>query len=597
MGKPLIEVKNLSKSYGLQKVLHNLSFQITEGDKIALIGRNGAGKSTLLKILLNEESADEGNFKIFPQTRIGLIKQHEILPKNISTLNFLCQEMQKEEWEVRKMASKFSINEEYLNLAPTELSGGYQMRIKVIKMLLADPNLLLLDEPVNYLDLQTLLMLQDFLKNYRGSMLIIAHDRDFLEETCEQTYEIERGELTMYKGKVSNYLIWKEEQKEFKLKTNKKLAREISHTQKFVDRFRYKASLASQAQSKIKYINKLKSQLSEIKTDLAKTKITIPSPKLSKGVHLRINDLSIGYDEALVENINFDIMRGEKILIAGENGQGKSTLLKTILNKQGKLTGEFKWWHKSNIGYYDQKTDASLNENDTVMDHLMNSAPRTTSAERILMMAGNFLFTGHDLDKKINMLSGGERARLCLAGILLKEFNTLILDEPTNHLDVETADSLAEALKKYDGTVIFVSHVQSFVKKLADKIYEIRDKKLRLFLGNYEDYIQELKEIAQLDLEIEENTKLDKKDNNFINRKEIHLKVRTEQRMQEKLTNQISNLEKEKSDILKFFFENPTEYNPQKRIKLDEIENELLQLEEKWLQTENKIEKLRDELK
>lgn len=597
MPKPLIEIKSIVKSYGLQNVLDDISFQIGEGEKIALIGRNGSGKSTLFRIITGEEKADLGEIRIFDTAEVGLIKQHEVLPDDISCIEYLQKKTEKEDWKIRKIASQFGLNEAILNQTPMDLSGGYQMRIKIVDMLANEPNILLLDEPVNYLDLQTLLMLQDFLKSYRGAMLIIAHDREFLEFTCDMTYELERGLLTTYKGKVSDYFKWKEEQLEFKKKTNKKLAKEIAHTQVFVDRFRYKASLASQAQSKIKYINKLKEQISEIKLDLAKTKITIPSPQLSNGPALRVKTMTIGYDKSsVVESINLDILRGEKILIAGENGQGKSTFLKTIIGKIEPVEGEYKWWHRSKIGYYDQKTDQALRMNDTVMDHLLRSATKDTSSESILMMAGNFLFKGHDLDKKVSVLSGGERARLCLAGILLQEFNTLILDEPTNHLDVETSEALSLALKEYKGTVIFVSHAQSFVKILADKIYEIKDGRMRLFIGNYKDYVDELRDLARLNIQTDDPVTEKGDSSDFHDRKEIHLQVRAIQREQKKIMENVNKMEKEKSTILKYFFDNPLEYNAEMRIKLDALENELPILEEKWMTLENEIEDLRKNL-
>ena len=246
------------------------------------------------------------------------------------------------------------------------------MRIKLVAMLLTDPNFLILDEPVNYLDLQTLILLERFLQNYRGAFLLAAHDRTFLQNTCTHTFEIERGKLTSYKGSVQEYLEFKQEQLDFEIRHNKKLSKQIAHQQKFVDRFRFKASLASRAQSKVKHIAKLRTKVAAINTALATTKITIPSPHFVAGTALHTDDLKIGYgDFEVASKIDFEIVRGEKVVIAGENGRGKSTLLKTIAGRIPSLGGTFKWWHRANIGYYDQKTEATLKSTDTVLKYLL----------------------------------------------------------------------------------------------------------------------------------------------------------------------------------------------------------------------------------
>ncbi len=277
MPHPLLEGRNLKKKYGLQSVLEDLSFLISEKQKIALIGRNGAGKSTLLKLITGAEQTDRGEVFFYPNTRLGVVKQHEILPSDMSGLAYLESESNKPEWEIKKQASAFGLTQEHLSVPPNQLSGGYQMRVKLVAMLLRDPNLLLLDEPVNYLDLQTLLLLEEFLRSYRGSFIIAAHDRTFLQNTCDHTFEIEHGKLTTYKGSVHEYLVFKQEQIEFEMRTNKKLAREIAHQQTFVDRFRYKASLATRAQSKIKHIAKLRRKITKINEKLTTATIIIPS--------------------------------------------------------------------------------------------------------------------------------------------------------------------------------------------------------------------------------------------------------------------------------------------------------------------------------
>lgn len=439
MPHALVEGYSIKKSYGLQVVLEDVSFLISEKQKIALIGRNGAGKSTLLKMLMGVEQADGGSVQFSQDTRLGVVEQNEILPSDKTTLKHLEEKSGKPEWEARKLASQFGLHGEHLAKSPAHLSGGYQMRVKLVAMFLRDPNLLLLDEPVNYLDLQTLLFLERFLQRYRGSFILAAHDRTFLQNTCTHTFEIERGHLTSYRGSVNEYLQYKQEQLELTLRNNKRLSREMAHHQTFVDRFRYKASLASRAQSKLKHIEKLRDKISHIDSKLATTHIIIPSPPLTPGPMIRTKNLRIGYGETtVVQDINLEIGRGEKVVIAGENGRGKSTLLKTLAGRIPPLAGSIQWWHRANVGYYDQKTETTLIQSETVLQYLTRMAPHAASGERILMMAGSFLFRGNDLDKPSAVLSGGERARLCLASVLLHEHNVLLLDEPTNHLDVET---------------------------------------------------------------------------------------------------------------------------------------------------------------
>ena len=594
VSRPLLEVKKLGKSYGRQVVISDLSFLVSEGEKIALIGRNGAGKSTLLNILVGSEEADAGEVTFLPWTRIGLVKQHEVLPNDVTTEVYLESLSGEPLWEVRKLAARFGLKTAELALPPSQLSGGYQMRVKIVDMLLPKPNFLMLDEPVNYLELNTLMLLERFLAEYDGSFILTAHDREFLQNTCTSTYEIERGELVEYNGPIDDYLVWKEDQKNYRLRSNKKLAREISHHQEFVNRFQFKASQASRAQSKIKHIAKLRHQIKNLAADLATTKIVIPTPHFVGGVAVRADKLSVGYGEKVIaSDITFAFQRGEKIVIVGENGRGKSTLLKTLAGILTPVAGDYKWWHRADIGYYDQKTDTTLMPGETVIEYLTRLAPESAPAERILMMAGNFLFRQDDLEKKTNVLSGGERARLCLAGILLHEHNVLLLDEPTNHLDVETAEALAIALKNYGGTVIFVSHARTFVNTLADQIYEIRNGKVRHYAGTYEEYVNDLAEILEnesvssSDPSISEGASADR-----IERAERRLKIKETQRKQEKLTKEITKLDAEKSLILAYFFENPTDYAPAKATRLKEIDEELMKLENHWLKAQESLDLL-----
>ncbi len=598
MSKPLLDVKGLKKSYGKQIVCDDIGFVVGEGEHIALIGRNGAGKTTLLHMLMGIEESDAGVVQLMPWTKLGMIAQHDILPSDVSTEEYCSSISGKPSWEVRKLAAKFGLHVSDLEKPPTALSGGYQMRVKIVAMLLCDPNLLLLDEPVNYLDLPTLLLLERFLANYEGSFIMTAHDREFLQNTCTSTFEIERAALTEYPGTVEDYFVWKEEQLEFLRRNNKRVSREMAHHQEFVNRFQFKASQASRAQSKIKHIEKLRKSIVAIKKDLSTTRIVIPTPVIVPGIAVRVEKLTIGYGEKVIgSNISLTFNRGEKVVIAGENGKGKSTLLKTLAGILPPLEGSVKWWHRADIGYYDQKTDATLVPSETILAYLSRMAPPMASGERILMMAGNFLFRGDDLEKTTSVLSGGERARLCLAGMLLHEHSVLILDEPTNHLDVETAESLASALKEYGGTVLFVSHARTFVNALADRIYEIRGGTLRHYIGTYEEYVRDLGAIMESELSADNSPSAkgeqgggDDRETKSLRRAELKEK----QRLAERIAVQMEKLDKEKSGILAYFFENPTDYSPEKNRRLSELDEELGRIEHQWLVLGEEIERLRN---
>ena len=595
MSRPLLQANHLSKTFGKQVVLKDVSFVVSEGEKIALIGRNGSGKTTLMNILIGKEKADEGTIQGFDRTNVGVIRQHEVLPSDVSIAAFLEAQSGKPTWTIAKLASEFGLHKEHLDKTADQLSGGYQMRVKIVAMLLQEPNLLLLDEPVNYLDLNTLLLLEHFLGTYKGAFVLVAHDREFLQNTCTQTFEIERGELTDYSGTVEDYLVWKEEQKEYLKRTNKKLAREMEHHQEFVTRFGAKATMASRAKSKSKHIEKLRHKIVSIHADLATSKISIPSPLVPPGQAVYAVDMTIGYgDKVIVNHVNFEIQRGEKVVIAGENGQGKTTLLKTLAGMLEPIDGKLKWWHNADIGYYDQKVDATLMPNEIVLNYLIRMAPSATSGERILMMASNFLFRDDDLEKPTRVLSGGERARLCLAGILLHEHSVLLLDEPTNHLDVETAEALAVALKKYAGTVIFVSHARTFVNALCERVLEIRRGALRQYPGTYEEYVDDLAAIM-----VEEAAGDQRKTSPGPSlagvgnaRAEVRVKTRELQRAIERLEKFMKVLDKERSEILQFYFDNPTDYAPEKATRLGELDEEYKRKEDEWLKLSEELEGL-----
>ncbi len=585
--KPLLEATGLSKTYGRQKVLGNLSFVVSEGTHIGLIGRNGAGKTTLMRIIAGDEERDAGETKLMPWTRLGVLRQHEVLPDDGPTSDYLSRESGKAPWECAKMASRFGLKPAELAKPPGALSGGYQMRVKIVRMLLEQPNLLLLDEPMNYLDLPTLLLLEAFLKDYPGAFLMTSHDREAMQNICTQTWEIAEGELAEFPGDLETYLDWKDEQAEFARRTNKRLRREMADAQAFVDRFRAKASLATRAQSKLRHITRLRNQLKELRSGLPTAAFKIPCPQVADGPAVICDGLSIGYGSTVIaHDISLDIPRGAKVAIVGENGRGKSTLLKTLAGQLPVIDGKMKWWHRADIGYFSQMSEDTLHPDLTVLQALTRAAPPDAPGERVLAAAGAFLFREDDLEKTCGVLSGGERARVRLARLVLNEHSVLILDEPTNHLDAETVDVLARALKAYAGTVIAVSHARTFMNALCDRIYEVRDGSVRHYTGTYEEYVADLTEIADETAHTPAEAEAKEASNE---RKARTLETRALRRSQERLESRIKTFDKEKSEILAFFFENPTDYAPDKATRLSEINDEIAAIEKEWLEIETKL--------
>lgn len=581
--KPLIEAVSIQKTYGRQQVLNSVGFVISEGQHIGLVGRNGAGKTTLLKILAGDEEADSGTIQHMPWTKLGVLRQHEQLPEAGTTLEHL-ETSGKPSWTCAKLAARFGLQTKELAQPPRALSGGYQMRVKLVRMLLDDPNILLLDEPMNYLDLPTLLLLEAFLQTYTGTFVMTSHDREAMQNVCTSTWEIAEGDLTQFPGDLETYLAWKEEQREYALRTNKRLRRDMNEAQAWADRFRAKASLASRAQNKLKHIARLRTQLKDIKTGLPVASFHIRCPHVIPGYAVRAKDLSIGYDNrAIGEHIEFEFQRGTKIAIVGENGHGKTTLLKTLASKLPVVSGTIAWWHNANIGYFSQQAEDTLVPTDTVLDALTRAAPPNAPAERILAAAGAFLFKEDDLEKPCSVLSGGERARVRLAALVLHEHNVLILDEPTNHLDTETVEVLALALKEYTGTVLIVSHARSFMNTIIDTIYEVHHGQVRHYTGTYEEYVLDLAEQAHTSSQassspVEQQQAEEKKERAW--------KQRTKQRAQQKLEARMKTLDKEKSEIHAYYFENPLDYAPEKATRLSEIDEEIAQIEAEWLKIE-----------
>ena len=463
-------------------------------------------------------------------------------------------------------------------------------------MLLREPNFLILDEPSNFLDLKTLLILEHFLRSFSGGYLIVSHDREFLKKTCKSTLEVERGRLTLFPGDVEAYLEFKEEQQERELRQNKNIKAKRKHLQEFVDRYRVRAATASRAQSKLKQMNRL--ETIEIDHPIKSVRIRLPRVEPKKGVALRCEDLSLGYpDRDVARDVRFEIERGEHVAVLGDNGQGKTTFLRTIAGALAAKEGDFQWGHKLEPAYYAQHVYTALDPEQDVQTYLEQKASRDVVRQDILDLAGSFLFHGDDVKKPISVLSGGERARVCLAGILLSKRPVLLLDEPTNHLDFESVEALARALRDYAGTIFFVSHDRTFVNLVATSIVEVKDGSVTLYPASYESYVhraeREVEEASGLGPAATEKTverltdhELRKQRRSRINRLRKGISV-AEKKMH--------GYAEERDAINRHYLENPLDYSKEKRLRLEELSRLVEETENRWLSQQEELEGLEAE--
>ncbi|MBI4387844.1 MAG: ABC-F family ATP-binding cassette domain-containing protein [Candidatus Omnitrophica bacterium] len=496
----LLQINQIYKAYGANTILDDATASFETGQKIGVIGRNGAGKSTLCRIITGHEKADDGSITPNSELRLSYLEQHDTFGSNESVVDFLMRKTKREHWECGEMAAHFQIQNELLDIPVQKLPGGYQTRVKLTAMLLEDPNFLVLDEPSNYLDLSTLILLENFLLDFKGGYLVVSHDREFLKRTCDHTLELENGELTLYPGDIEEYFEFKEGLLVQKQAYNRGVEKKREQLQAFVDRFRAKASTASRAQSKLKQIQKLKTI--EITHQAGSIRIYIPKIEPKTGIAFASKDLTIGYPEKdVASGISFEVERGERVAVLGNNGEGKTTFLRTIAGQLAPKAGSFRWGTGLKTAYYAQHVFSVLDPEDNIYSHLVRESASDVTSQDVLTMAGCFLFRGDDVKKKIKVLSGGERARLILAGLLLSKSHVLLLDEPTNHLDFETVEALAQALKKFAGTVFFISHDRTFVNLIATSIVEVKQGRIQRYPGTYEDYVYHLEVIARGEME------------------------------------------------------------------------------------------------
>lgn len=579
-------------AYGTQNILDGASLTISDRQKVAVVGRNGAGKSTLFRLIVGEEEPTGGEIQIPGYTQIGYLTQHSPFEPGEKVLDFLMRSSGKESWECAKIAAQFQIKTDLFDTEVTSLAGGYQMRVKLSAILAEEPNLLLLDEPTNYLDLSTLLLLEHFLKKYKGAFMLISHDREFIRKTCNQTLEIDQGKTILFPQPLEQYLAYKQERITTMEKFNQKILQEKARLQTFVDRFGAKASKATQAKSKMKQIEKL--QTIEITQAISTSKIRIPKVEEKKGIALTVEDLSIGYpDKTVARKINFNIDRGERIAVVGDNGQGKTTFLKTIAGELAALQGKYKWGSNIRVSYYAQHTPSNLRSTATVKEFLLGSAAEGLTTQEIYEMAGNFLFHEDALKKEISVLSGGEKARLCLASILLQKNHVLLLDEPTNHLDFETVEALAMALQRSNTTVIFVSHNRAFVETLANGIIEVKNGQASRYHHDYENYVYHMRRAIEQDLGEQTSSKIPigaLSDPAGTDQQDLRLKLKKLKNKIHKVESTIQQLEAEKKQLLAWFDSHPTEYSEEKSLRMGDLIKQIAVSENEWLQIQLQIE-------
>ena len=606
-------IVNGAVEFGAETILEEINFEIKGKDKIAVIGRNGAGKSTLLKALIDNSMLTEGigeeKFNIYKESsiNIGYLKQVDFEDENITMLDEilkvykpvldlekkmekLLEKMQndkseelateysktmdryeflegytyKKEYET--VINKFGFSVEDKSKKISEFSGGQRTKIAFIKLLLSKPDILLLDEPTNHLDVTTIEWLEGYLKNYPRAVVIVSHDRMFLDKIVNKVYEIEYGAITKYTGNYTEFEKQKKVNYEKQLKDYEYQQAEIKRLMRVVDRFRYKATKAKMAQSKLKQIEHMVKVKEPSKYDLTSFKTNFKLEKESGRDVLHVRDLQIGYTNT-IQTVSFDLYRGQKLAVIGENGIGKSTLLKTLVNKLEKLGGKFEFGHNVEIGYFDQQM-ALLDSEKTVFDDFASEFPLLTTTEIRNSLAA-FMFCGEDVFKTINMLSGGEKVRLQLAKILKKGPNFLVLDEPTNHMDIVGKESLELLLKEYTGTILFVSHDRFFVNKIADSLLVFTKSGVKYYDKTYSEY--ELEKQEEVEEKVVEQKKEKNTNNLYLQQKE---QARKDARIK-KIEREIDELEKQvaqlKEELQKE--ENYTDYE-----KLSEIQNKIDEL-------------------
>ena len=595
----MISINNLTVAYGGFTLLNEVNFHISENDKIGLVGKNGAGKSTILKLICGLQSPTSGKVAVPGGVKIGYLPQimeHHRGRSVIDEAMTAFADMFAEEAELERITLELVEREDYESQAyqdliirmneindrlsysrsdnpqvqaektlvglgfkyeelsrPTEtFSQGWNMRIELAKILLSKPDVLLLDEPTNHLDIESIEWLEGYLKEYRGSLVLISHDRKFLDNVTNRTVEIMVGRIHDYKVPYSKYLELRKERLAQQQAAYENQQRMIEKTEEFIEKFRYKPTKSNQVQSRVKQLEKLERIEVDIE-DRSALSVKFPPAPRSGDIVYKAVDMKVGYGEKVVfSDAQIEVRRGEKVALVGRNGEGKTTLMRVIMRELDPMSGESKVGYNVNIGYYAQNQEDILDKEDTVfgtLDRIAVGDIRT----KLRDILGAFLFKGEDIDKKVAVLSGGERARLAMAKLILKPYNLLALDEPTNHMDIRSKDILKQALKSYDGTLIIVSHDRDFLDGLVDKLYEFRDGRVKEHLGGVQDFLERRKLESLSELERHYKPVAEEKSVEVVQRKEeAKQEYQTKKyvsKEEKKIRNRISFVEKKIEEL------------------------------------------------
>ncbi len=487
----LLQISNGSKSFGIQNLFQDASFSINFGEHVGVIGPNGAGKTTLFKILNNEAEFDTGQIVKSSSLRIGYLSQHDHWEKEETGDDYLEKVCTLPVWQAKLLGKDLHVSDEIFSRPILSLSGGYRMRIKLIGLLGRDPNLMMLDEPTNYLDLETTLLLERFLQNYEGAFLLISHDREVLRRTTDHTLEVEGGDIIKFNGNIDDYFEQKELLRAQLAAQAQNQALKKKSIMDFVNRFGASATKARQAQSRLKSLQKM--ETIEFKAIPIRSVIKIPTPIHVGRSVLKLEKCSFGYgDRCILKNVNLEIQRGDHVAVVGLNGAGKSTLLKGLAGSLKPLAGERILGFQVDVAIFNQHVTEVLNPEHSVFESLAETASPEITTQDIRNMAGSLLFSADHIEKKIKVLSGGEKSRVALGRILLQKVPCLLLDEPTNHLDFETVEALTQALNNYKGTLIVVSHDRGFIRRVGTKILEVSQGDVFIYPGTYDEYVWSL---------------------------------------------------------------------------------------------------------
>lgn len=637
----LLQINKLEKSYDGEVIFSDVDFEVKTGERIAIVGRNGAGKTTLMKIIAGVESYDEGNISKGKQVTMGYLTQQMTLDSNDTVMN----EMKKPFKDVINIEDKMKTLTDWLSIHADEydqdlykeklsqyealsnqyelmdgynyeskiktvltgldfkesdfdrqiqsFSGGQKTRLSMAQMLLSEPDLLLLDEPTNHLDMETTEWLENYLTHFKGAIVIISHDRYFLDKIVNQVYDVALGSVKKYVGNYSKFLKERDAHYEKVMAEYERQQSEIKKLETFVEKNITRASTSGMAKSRRKVLERME-RIEMPRLDAKSAQINFEIIRATVEDVLKVQNLDIGYSKSITPTINLEVKRHDRIAIIGPNGIGKSTLIKTIAQKIPALGGNIVYGSNIQIGYYDQK-QAEFTSNMTILDYVWNQYAHMLEKD-IRTILGRFLFTQEEVKKVINDLSGGEKARLQLALLMLEKNNVLILDEPTNHLDIDSKEMLEQALQNFEGTLLFVSHDRYFINELANNIFHITQNGNELFRGDYQYYLEKLEQreaISRYEQEDIKSTETPKDDQYYANQKQLKKEKRKLERQLEEIENNISTYEKQISDYehqltLPEIFNDIEKSNEINNLRV-EAERLLEENMEKWEKLESKL--------